>query len=135
MGLDQVLKLERPSGRREYQVFVSRLLTAPETGRTQNAVGVVFIADPEDQHLAMPEMLATLYGLTAAEAELVTLLCQGETLDEAARIRGVSAHTARSQLKSVFSKTGVSRQADLVRLLCTSVTGLADGPGPKKRAS
>ena len=33
-------------------------------------------------------------------------------------------HTARAQLKAIFSKTGVSRQAELVRLVLKSVASL-----------
>jgi DNA-binding CsgD family transcriptional regulator len=39
--------------------------------------------------------------------------------------QNISPHTARAQLKSIFSKTGVSRQAELVRLILKSVASLA----------
>jgi len=43
---------------------------------------------------------------------------------EAAEELSVSPHTARAQLKSIFSKTGVGRQAELVRLIVKSVANL-----------
>jgi DNA-binding CsgD family transcriptional regulator len=39
--------------------------------------------------------------------------------------QGISQHTARAQLKSIFAKTGVSRQAELVRLVLKSAASLA----------
>jgi DNA-binding CsgD family transcriptional regulator len=54
-------------------------------------------------------------------------LAQGESPREIADRLGVSVGTLRIQLKAIFSKTGVRRQAELVRLLLLSPAGLADG--------
>ena len=62
----------------------------------------------------MRDLLCSVYDLTAAEAELAALLCEGETLAAAADFRGVKLNTARTQLKQVFSKTRTNRQAELV---------------------
>jgi DNA-binding CsgD family transcriptional regulator len=61
--------------------------------------------------------LAAMHGLTRAEARLASLLADGRSLEEAAETLTVSIQTVRSQLKSVFAKTGVKRQAELVALL------------------
>lgn len=60
------------------------------------------------------EAVADLYGLTPAEARLVEALLGGETVAEYAERAGVSANTAKTQLKRVFAKTGCGRQAELV---------------------
>ncbi|MBT0963865.1 helix-turn-helix transcriptional regulator [Denitromonas iodatirespirans] len=67
-----------------------------------------------------PAAVADLLGLTPAEGQLVSALVEGKTLEESARLRGVSIGTVRGQLKQVFSKTGVSRQAELVRVVLSS---------------
>lgn len=77
---------------------------------------VVLLTDPERGRALAAEAAAAAFGLTPREAELATLLCEGGTLAEAAAGLGITAGTARQYLKSVFSKTGVHRQADLVRL-------------------
>jgi DNA-binding CsgD family transcriptional regulator len=41
-----------------------------------------------------------------------------------AAYRGIAEGTARMQLKSALSKTGVGRQADLVRQVCQSLARL-----------
>ena len=57
------------------------------------------------------------FGLTEAEAEVARLLAQGVTLDGIAKTRGVSIGTVRLQLKSIFGKTDVHKQGQLVALL------------------
>ncbi len=41
----------------------------------------------------------------------------GTSLEEAANELGIARATARTQLKAVFTKTGVHRQGELVALL------------------
>lgn len=65
-----------------------------------------------------------LFDLTPAETSLAILLTNGLTLEEAAEELGISKNTARAHLRSIFSKTGVTRQATLVRILLGSVVPL-----------
>lgn len=51
---------------------------------------------------------------------LASALCGGKTLEQVACERGTAISTARSQLNSIFSKTGTRRQTDLLSLLLTS---------------
>lgn len=62
-------------------------------------------------------LLHELYELTAAEARLAVKLAGGSRLSDAAAELGVSIHTARSQLRQVFTKTSTSRQTELLRVL------------------
>jgi DNA-binding CsgD family transcriptional regulator len=57
------------------------------------------------------------FGLTVAEAEIAGLLADGLAIDAIAFKRGVTEGTVRSQVKTVFGKLGVSRQAELVARL------------------
>lgn len=61
--------------------------------------------------------LIEMFGVTPAEAKLVVHLVDGLTLTAAAEALGVSRNTARAQLSSVFTKTGVNRQNQLVKLI------------------
>lgn len=121
---EQGFIVERPSGRRPYTLLVTRLLPTPLLGADRDAQAVIFVSDPEDPSLGMRDLLSSLYKLSLAEADLASLVTAGHSLEEAAAIRGVSVHTARSQLKNIFSKTGVHRQSDLVRLILGSVMSL-----------
>ncbi len=58
-----------------------------------------------------------LFDLTPAEARITGLLVEGQSVATIARAQAVTENTVRMHLKSVFAKTGVSRQSELVSLL------------------
>jgi DNA-binding CsgD family transcriptional regulator len=60
-------------------------------------------------------LLGRLYGLTPAEARLAMALVNGAELRGYAEALSISYYTARAHLRSIFQKTGHSRQADLIR--------------------
>jgi DNA-binding CsgD family transcriptional regulator len=62
-------------------------------------------------------MLMALLGLTQREAELGCALLRGETPRQMWQSRKLSAATIRSQLRSLYAKTGVSGQVEFVRLV------------------
>lgn len=65
------------------------------------------------------QVVRGLFDLTPAEARLAAALAQGAPIGDVARRFGISELTARTQLKAVFAKTGVHRQAELVALLAS----------------
>jgi len=85
-----------------------------------HGAALMFIFDPEKTPTITADLVRRLFDLSASEAELAIFLCAGKTLEEVAAERCRSIHTVRSQLKSVFSKTGTKRQTDLVSLLLSS---------------
>lgn len=62
-------------------------------------------------------LLAELFELTPAECRLAEMLVQGGNPERCAQLLDVSITTVRSQLRSLFGKTGTQRQAELVGLL------------------
>ena len=81
------------------------------------AVSILFLTPITQQSSPAPDLLQALFDLTPAEARIASMLIDGHSLTEIAGLQGVSLNTVRTQLKSVFVKTGVDRQVDLVRLL------------------
>lgn len=77
---------------------------------------LVTIARPRGDAKLIAERVRRLYGLTHAEARVVSALVLGRTVDEIALAHGVRASTVRAQVRSIYNKIGVNRQADLVRL-------------------
>ncbi|WP_211463210.1 helix-turn-helix transcriptional regulator [Collimonas silvisoli] len=81
---------------------------------------LLFIFDPEMTPTITSDLVRRLFGLSEAEAELAVALCSGKTLDDVAKERGTSMNTIKSQIKSIFLKTGTKRQSELVSLLLAS---------------
>jgi DNA-binding CsgD family transcriptional regulator len=61
--------------------------------------------------------LAGLFNLTGSEARLAAAICSGQALADYAAANGVSVTTVKTHLSALFGKTGVNRQADLVRIV------------------
>ncbi|MGJ0504909.1 MAG: helix-turn-helix transcriptional regulator [Methylocystis sp.] len=93
----------------------------PATGRSRDifegGFGVLAftpVAAPSTPDIAL---VRGLFDLTAAEARVASGVAEGLTPDQIARRDGTSRETVRYQLKTVFAKTGVSRQSQLASLL------------------
>ena len=56
--------------------------------------------------------------LTSAEREVAQQLCDGRTLAQIGRLRGVSVNTIKSQVRQIFRKLDVETRVALVRRLC-----------------
>jgi DNA-binding CsgD family transcriptional regulator len=63
------------------------------------------------------DVLAASLGLTRAEAEVALLTARGLSRDQVAALRGTSLDTVSTQLKSLFRKSDVNREAELVARL------------------
>jgi DNA-binding CsgD family transcriptional regulator len=92
------------------------------------SVAAVFVRAPQDGH-DVADLVAAAYGLTRAESRMLAGLLAGRTLAETAESLDIAATTARTHLDSIFLKTGVSRQAELMRL-AMQVAPPAGSPTP-----
>ena len=88
-----------------------------DVGERHPIRAILFINDPTQRVRPASQTLADLFGLTPAESRLAMLLADGRAPTEVTDILGVSRNTLKSQLASIYQKTGTSRQAQLVRLL------------------
>lgn len=78
---------------------------------------IAVLRDPHSRALLGADALAGIFGLSRAEAEVVALLGNGMARERIAAERSVSLETLRSQIKSIYLKTGCSREAELIALL------------------
>ena len=69
-----------------------------------------------------------LFDLTPTEAKVARLVANCRTVKDIARSTGVTEETIRKQLKTVFAKTGVSRQVELATLLGGAVLPMSSFP-------
>lgn len=108
----------RPSGRRPYVVHVLPIEPNP-VAEQQNRRAMIIIIDPESRPEPPAGLLQRLFGLTKSEAQVALLVMRGEGLNPIAEELSVSLATVKTHLRHIFDKTGIHRQAELVRLLIT----------------
>ena len=120
----RALRVPRPGARSDLGLVIRPVPTTQWSEGQSSPSAAVFISDPDLQESTSQHILGELFELTPAEANLATLLARGLSLAEVSLAQKISQHTSRAQLKSIFAKTGVSRQAELVRLVLKSVASL-----------
>jgi DNA-binding CsgD family transcriptional regulator/PAS domain-containing protein len=101
-----------------------KLIGAPLPERRQDfaclsptARSVIFLFDDAANAPSPMRLIAQLYGLTPAECRLAEALLASQTLAEYGERVGLTRNTIKTELKSLFAKTGTARQSDLVRQL------------------
>ena len=114
--------LRRPSGRLPLHALVTPVgketaVAAMPWTIMQRPAAIVLISDPEAEVKARIESLRERFGLTRAEAVFAIEIVKGDGRQATADRLGITLGTARSHLSKIFDKTGVTRQAELVRLL------------------
>jgi DNA-binding CsgD family transcriptional regulator/PAS domain-containing protein len=80
---------------------------------------ILVLVDLEQRPRPPQEALRASFALSPAESRIAVQIGAGESLVSIADELGISKETARRQLASVFQKTGVNRQAELVSLLAS----------------
>jgi DNA-binding CsgD family transcriptional regulator len=81
------------------------------------AIAAVFISLSNAPRQFPLDALTALYDLTPAESRVFAALANGMTKAEAADSLGVQVSTVHTHLMRIFTKTGTSRQTDLIRLV------------------
>jgi DNA-binding CsgD family transcriptional regulator len=81
------------------------------------ATAAVFVTQARQTGPNDISAVASSFGLTRTEARMLEHLAMGATLTEAAVMLEIANTTAKTHLAHIFSKTGVSRQADLIALI------------------
>jgi DNA-binding CsgD family transcriptional regulator/PAS domain-containing protein len=117
-------RIHSGSGQKTLAVFIAPIISCGILFASLEARALLIITDPTETAFADERALHDLFGLTPAEARLTSALSAGHSIESTAALLRITQATARSELKSVFRKTGFSRQQDLVRMLASlSLTG------------
>jgi DNA-binding CsgD family transcriptional regulator len=69
-------------------------------------------------------LLSEFFRFTWAESNLASLLMQGKTVQDLAKALDISESTTRNHLKHMYTKTGTSKQIELLHMLLTSPASL-----------
>ena len=86
-----------------------------------DVAAILYLLDPAFDAEAALQPTCKLYQLSPAESRLAGLLVTGMPLALVAERMRIKEQTARAYLKQIFVKTATNRQADLVRLMLSSV--------------
>lgn len=119
LNAGDVMVVMRPSLGIPMAIQVCPIRWGVELCGMASAKALILIRNSETHPSLSDILLRKLYGLTSSEARLAIMISSGTTVQEAARILSISMNTARTHLKRIFSKTGTSRQAELVRVLAS----------------
>ena len=83
-------------------------------------MAAIFVQDPVVMPPFSGEAFAKLYSLTASELRVLLAMVPGLSVKEAAEMLGMGENTAKTHLQHIHSKTGTSKQTELVHLFMSS---------------
>lgn len=92
---------------------------------TPTAVAAVFVRKAAINAPSSPEILARAFRLTPTELRVLLAISTGGGVPEVAESLGVADTTVKTHLRSLYGKTGTSRQAELVKLVAGFQSPLA----------
>jgi len=109
--------INRPQAGSTWGVLIRPVDSGDFMGAENNPELLLLLRDSNRRQLPTPSLLIDIFGVTLAEARLTLKLLEGLSLTAAAEALGISRNTARTQLSSVFSKTNLNSQTQLVKLV------------------
>ena len=122
--LPEAMSVTRPSGEVNLGIVIEVIPSLNWANGKGQAEAIVYIRDAVAKSQANSDVIKKLFGLTPAETALSLQLTNGLSLEEAAEALNIRRNTGRAHLRSIFSKTGVRRQTELVRIFLNSVAAL-----------
>lgn len=119
------LRIARPSGEGDLLLVVGDAEAPGYVAAGGGPAAVLFLNDPAHAPRVSPDAVRELLGLTQSEAQIATEIAGGRSLAAIAEGLGISPNTVRAHLRSIFAKTGVKRQSQLMHLVHHSLPGLS----------
>jgi DNA-binding CsgD family transcriptional regulator/PAS domain-containing protein len=107
---------------RDGESYIAHVLPLSSRARGRSvpghaAVAAVFVRKATIQVPSTSEVIAKHYNLTPAELRILSAVVEIGSVPETAQALGIAEATVKTHLHRLFSKTGASRQADLVKLV------------------
>ena len=110
------IALEAP-GESPVVAYVLPLQASPIRRAFHSGAVAVFLSTRDHSRPVIDGLLATLFGLTPAEARIVPEVVLGAGPKEIAMKLSVSENTVKSQLKCIYEKTGTNKLTQLAALV------------------
>jgi hypothetical protein len=127
-GAGGLARAPRAAGKPPYGIMVAPFFIDRGVDRGKSRPrGVMFVIhDPLLQARTDAQTISALFGLPKGTANLVAAIAANEDLQAYAERTGISMNTVRYHLKAAYSRTGVRRQSELVRMVTTALRDLTD---------
>jgi DNA-binding CsgD family transcriptional regulator/sulfur carrier protein ThiS len=127
-GKGTVVPLAGSVGSDRYVAHVLPLTTGErrKAGPTSTAVAALFVRKAELETAPPSEVIGKTYKLTPTELRVLLAIVNVGGVRQVAGNLGVADTTVKTHLGRLFEKTGVSRQADLVKLVAGYSSMLVD---------
>jgi DNA-binding CsgD family transcriptional regulator len=109
--------VQRAHASRPYSVSAYPLVERRRFLVPHGAAALLTIDDPSTDARELAAHHKEMLSFSAREGQVADLLLNGHSLASLAFSLGISEHTARSHLKSLFEKTHTSRQSELLSFL------------------
>lgn len=119
------LSVTRPSGEVNLGIVFEAIPDAGWLDDKDRGTLLLYVRDAVNKSSVSSAVAKELFDFTPAETTLALELANGLSLEDAAEKLGIMRNTARAHLRAIFSKTGVRRQAELVRVMLNSVVALS----------
>jgi DNA-binding CsgD family transcriptional regulator/PAS domain-containing protein len=121
-----IVPIAAPDGRR----FVAHVLALTsgmrrQAGISYSAAAAMFVREAALDLQHPLETLTNLYKFTPAEFRVLMTIVEIGGVPEVASVLGISQTTVKTHLQHIFEKTGLNRQADLVKLVASFMSPLA----------
>ena len=114
------MTLRRPSSKLPLTLHISPVTHRADFG-AQRVAALVLLVDPAQQPQIDPTFLAATLGLSRAESQVAADLAAGHSIRDIAVATHRTQAAVRWHLRHMYAKLGISRQADLVRLVLSTV--------------
>ena len=113
-----------------YVIHVLPLAAGRRAAMCHAATAAVFVHRATLEAFSPPAAMAETFKLTMTELRVLFAIVEVGGVPEVAQVLGIAPSTVRTHLGRVYEKTGVARQADLVKLVAGFASPLAV-PGPR----
>jgi DNA-binding CsgD family transcriptional regulator len=121
--MDWNLIAKRPSGKPGYQIILGsiKLRDWNIESRANDRMAIVYLHDLADTTRPTATQMRDFYSLTAAQAKVASAIYTGQSISEAAKKLNISINTVRTHMRSIYAKTGVKTQTELISLLTSGL--------------
>ena len=114
---ESLISIARPSGLTPFLIDIGPISDSKAELEKGLDGALITLIDPERIPYLRMDRFTELYGLSPAETDVCRLIADGVSVAEIAERRGTSPTTAKNQVSTVLSKTGVRSRTELIRLI------------------